>query len=471
MTKIAILADSHLIHAYHKKYDKISEFRRFIDLVLEKKPELIIVLGDFFDKKFTSQGRPISHIEGSKSQIPIVEIIKETKIPWYALLGNHEDKYVLKSLAQSAQNFFYMETDLDRLTKTDETDRLLLETNNSVFWFGNVEINQNYRKKEQLLRKFCQVASRYDSKTKSNVLLLHIDLIRRSASQGLEDNLVKTLADSFKLVINGHEHTYLKKYRKFQNVICVPPSLPTWVFMGRGSVLKYEFKDGKLNPKGNYKDTHGFLILDDDDFTLEFIPFRPIMPTIEVSYDVTGKNLSEIDEEFRRISKTLSQNLIGRYNIQSLIIIPIFTGDMEHLYILDANQILDTISNEVENIEFVDIREEVSKRSSLVIKELGENEIMNTEAIFSQTLDQVKEIQRMLKEKDIQMTDSNIKVIVSKMKDLDKDFFYIKASNKNTQKYISEIIEPLLSEYNDILKASFSASRISNLIEESFKKR
>ncbi len=469
MTKIAILADSHLIHAYHRKYDKIREFKRFINLVMEERPDLILVLGDFFDKKFTSQGRPISHIEGSKNQIPIVDIIKETKIPWYALLGNHEDRNVLKSLAQSAQNFFYMETDLVKLLKINETDRLLLETDNAIFWFANVEINQNYRKKEELLKKFSQVASRYDSKNKKNILLLHIDLIKRSASLGLDDTLIKILSDSFKLVFNGHEHTYIKKYRKFQNVICVPPSLPTWVYMGRGSVLKYDFKEGRLNPRGEFTDKHGFLILNDNDFIVDFVPFRSVMPTIEVDYDVTGKSLSSLDEEWRKISEIMTQSLIGQYNIQSLIVLPIFRGDMEHIYIHDANQILDTISNEVKNIYFVDIREEISKDSSLAIKDLGENEIMNIEAIFAKTLEQIEDIQEKLKEKGIYIRNADAYAIINKMKDLDKDFFYIK--NKNIDKYVSEIIELVLPEYSNILKISFSASKISSLIEESYNKR
>ena len=472
MTKIAILADSHLIYAYHKKYDKIAEFKRFIDLLLNNsKPDIIMVLGDFFDKKFTNQGRPISHIEGSKSQIPIVEIIKSSKIPWYALLGNHEDESVLKSLAQSASNFHYMSTDLEDLVKNKENDKQLLETDNALFWFGNVQIDQSYKKKEELLKKFAQVAARYDSNNKDNILLLHIDLIRRSATIGLEDNIVKTLSNSFKWVITGHEHTYLKKYKKFQNIICVPPSLPTWVSMGRGSILNYKFSEGNLIQKGKYKDIHGFLMLNDEDFKLEYIPFRPTMPTIEVNYDVTGKDLSVIEEDWKNISEAISHELIGKFDIQSIIIIPIFTGKMKHLYTFDVNQVLGALSDEIEEINIVEIREKLLEGSSLSIDELGENEIMNTELVFSRTLKQISIIKVRLEERNIDIEDEKISGLINKIKDLDQNFFYIKTQNKNIRKYVSEIIELLLPNFNEILQKSWTASQITNIIEESFRKR
>ncbi len=341
----------------------------------------------------------------------------------------------------------------------------------AFFWFGNVQTDLNYRKKEELLKKLAQVAVRYDSKNKDNILLLHIDLIRRSASDGLDDNIIKTLSDSFKLVLNGHEHTYQRKYKKFQNVICVPPSLPTWVTMGRGSILNYEFSEGNLVPKGKYKDIHGFLMLNDEDFKLEYIAFRPNMPTIEVNYDVTGKDLSVIEEDWRNISETINHELIGKFDIQSIIIIPIFTGNMEHLYAFDVDQVLGTLSNEIEEINIVDIREKLLEGFSLKIDELGENEIMNIEQIFSRTLEQISKVRERLKEKSIDIEEGKISELINRIKDLDQIFFYTKIQNKTVKKYISEIIELLLPNFNEILEKSWSSTQIINIIEESYEKR
>jgi len=469
MTNIAIIADSHLIHTYHKNYDKIAEFRRFIDKVMESNPDIILVLGDFFDKKYTNQGRPISHIDGSKSQIPIVDIIKSTGIDWYALLGNHEDENILKALAQAAPNFHYMETDLDKLAKAETTDDLLLETDNAVFWFGNVEIDQLYKKKEKQLRRFAQTAVKYDSGGKENILLLHIDLIPRSDSVGLDTSLIKTLSKSFKYVFIGHEHTYQNQYKKLQNIICVPPSIPTWVAMGRGSVLRFRFtSERKLSKQGSFKDMYGFITLEDNNFTHDFTPFKSTMPTIEIEYDVTGKDLSMIDLDWRKISEALSKILIGKYNIQALVIIPVFTGSMEHLYINAVNHVLRKVSNEMEQIEIVDIREKGSK-SELVVSEIGENEILSSEDVFSHTLEQLEFIQNKLKEQKISITDNHLQGIVTKLSALDNEFFHTKGK-KNRWEYISEIVGHLLPNFNEILKKSWTGPDILKIISEVRKK-
>ena len=471
MTKIGILADTHLIHAYHRDYDKIQEFERLVDSIIEQNPNIILVLGDLFDNKFTSQSHPISHIEGSKHQIPIVEIIKNTGIDWYALLGNHEDSMVLKSIAQASPNFYYMKTNPE-ISKNQDVLKYQkpLEIENAILWFANINMDKKFSQKEGELKKFCQSVSKYPNSGKKNILLTHLDFIRRAQNVGLEDNILKTLSTNFDLILNGHEHTYLKKY-KFDNIVIVPPSMPSWIMMGSGSIQNFSYEQNKLVPKNKLKTPHGFLIVDDETLEHQFFPFKPYMPSIEILYDVSGKNLPDIDENWRSIAGEVKTKFVGNEGIASLIIIPIFTGNMEHLYKLDVNRIFQIISNEMDRIFITNMRDRDLVTTSFSIKKTeGEEEFLNIGKVFAKTLEQLENIQEQLKKKEIKISNERITEIILRMKALDRKFFYKRGKN-TINKYISDIIESLLPQFNDILNKSYLPIDIISILEVKVKKK
>lgn len=435
------------------------------------KPCCVIILGDFIDKKLHFQGHPISYIDGSKHQIPIVKIIKSTKINWYALLGNHDDENILKSVSEAADNFYYMETESEKILK--QVERLAennpLETDNLLFWFANIDTNESYLEIEKKINAFCQAVSQYPNHNKKNILLTHLDFVKKG-NIGLENKLLKVISASFDLTLNGHEHTYKKKF-KFENIVFVPPSIPTWVSMGSGSIQNFSFEKYKLIPKTKLKTPHGYLLLDDETITHEFIPFKPKMPTVEVLYNVSDKDLSQIDTDWRRIAEEASSLFIGKEGIRAIIIIPVFTGNMENLYKIDVDRVLQIITNDFDNLYLIDIREKDLVTTSLSINKLeNEEEIINIEKVFTKTIEQVEEIQEQLKDKQIEISNENLLGIIQRIKTQDNKFFYIR-EGKSINQYISDIIEQNLPQFNEILKSNYSLIDIVNILEETLQNR
>ncbi len=472
MNKIAIIADSHLIHIYHPEYDKMEEFKRLVEDIRSQEPIAILVLGDFFDKKFSNQGHPISHVEGAKHQLPITEIIESINVPWYSLLGNHEDESVLKLISRTAKNFNFLLTDpkIGLTAEATEFEKPLV-IDGVRFWFGNIQEKENHRTKELKIKEYCQAASKV-AKDK-NVMLLHMDMVRRGENVGISKELVELLSKNFNLVLNGHEHTYSTKVDGFNNIILVPASLPTWIGIREGLIEKYEYVDKKLKKKNTkLKEPRGYLLLDTDSLKIDFIPFHSTMPAVSILYDVTDKDFVIIGNEWRKIAENLKQQLIGKQNIESLIIIPILTGNLGSLLPFEINSNLEMISNEIPNIHIVDIRKKDLKTPSLDIEAPDETEILNLDGVFTRTLDQAEEIVNKLKTMKISLSSNQVKQILSKMRKEDNDFFFEKGEKgtKNIKEYAAEIVNVLLPDFNEILKKDWKNTDIISIIDSSFEK-
>lgn len=469
MSKIAIIADSHLIHAYHPAYDKMEEFRRLVEDISTKEPEAILVLGDLFDKKFTNQGHPISHVEGAKHQLPMAEIIESIEVPWYSLLGNHEDKAVLKLMSRTAKNFHFLITDpINGLTAEATEFEKPLIIDGVRFWFGNIQEKENHRTKELKIKEYCQVAAKVAKDR--NVLLLHMDMVRRGDNVGINKELVELLSKNFSLVLNGHEHTYSTNVDGFTNVILVPPSMPTWVGIREGLIEKYEYVDRKVERKSTkIKQPHGYLLLDTESLKIDFIPFHSTMPAISLLYDVSDKDLVIIENEWRKIVEVLKHQLIGNYGIKALIVIPILTGNLGSLLPFEINTMLEVISNEVPSVHIVGIRKKDLKTPSLDIEAPDGAEILNLDGVFARTLDQAEEIVERLDQMKISLTSDQVKKIINKMRKEDLDFFFEKGT-KTIKVYVTDIVNVLLPEFNEIFEKDWKNSDILSIIDSSFEK-
>ncbi len=469
MSKIVIIADSHLIHTYHPEYDKMEEFKILVEEIRSQEPVAILVLGDFFDKKFSNQGHPISHVEGARHQLPITEIIESINVPWYSLLGNHEDKSVLKLISRTAKNFNFLLTDPKIGLTTEATDfEKPLIIDGVRFWFGNIQEKENHRIKELKIKEYCQAAAKVSKDC--NVMLLHIDMVRRGEDVGISKELIELLSKNFKLVLNGYEHTYSKKVDGFNNVILVPASMPTWVGIREGLVEKYEYTNEILKKKGTkLQEPHGYLIFDTDTLKIDFIPFHSTMPAVSVLYDVSYKDMVIIENEWRKIVEDLRQQLIGMQNIKSLIIIPILTGSLGSLLPFEINSILELISNEIPDIHIVYTRSKDLRTPSLDIEAPDETEILNLDGVFAKTLDQANVIVKRLNKIKIYFSSDQVKIIINKMRKEDNNFFFEKGA-KNIRVYAADIINVLLPIFNDILKKDWKNTDILSIIDKSFEK-
>lgn len=467
MSKIAIIADPHLVHAYHLEYDKMEEFKRLAEDISSKEPKAILILGDFFDKKFTNQGHPISHIEGAKHQLPISEIIDSIDVPWYALLGNHEDKSVLKLISRTAKNFHFLLTNAKMgLTAGAVESEKPVIIEGIRFWFGNIQEKESHKTKELKIREYCQAAAKL-AKDK-NVMLLHIDMVRRGENVGISKEIIELLSKNFALVLNGHEHTYSKKVDGFTNVILVPPAMPTWIGLREGVIQKFEYVRGEVKKIGNQvKKPHGYLLLETDSLQIDFIPFYAKMPTVSVLYDVSKKDFVIIENDWRKIVENLKDQTIGKNEIESLIIIPILTGNLGSLLPFEINSMLEVISNETQNIHIVDIRKKDLKTPSLDIEAPEEAEILNLDGVFARTLEQAHEIVDKLKTMKISLSSEQVRQIIYKMRKEDQNFFFEKGS-KNIKTYTAEIINIILPEFNEILDKNWKNTDIMSIINNSF---
>jgi len=469
MSKIVILADSHLIHTYHSEYDKMEEFKTLVEDIRSQEPVAIFILGDFFDKKFSNQGHPISHVEGARHQLPITDIIESINVPWFSLLGNHEDKSVLKLISRTAKNFNFLLTDskIGLTPEATEFEKPLI-IDGVRFWFGNIQEKENHRTKELKIKEYCQAAAKV-AKDK-NVLLLHIDMIRRGEDIGIRKELIELLSKNFNLVLNGHEHTYSTKVDGFNNIILVPASMPTWIGIREGLIEKYEYIDEKLKKKGTkLQEPHGYLLLDTDTLKIDFIPFFSTMPAVSLLYDVSDKDLVIIENEWRKIVENLKQQFIGKQNIKSLIIIPILTGNLGSLLPFEINSILELISNEVPDVHIVDIRKKDLKTPSLDIEAPDEIEILNLDGVFAKTLDQAENVVKRLNQMKIFFSSDQVKKIINKMRKEDLNFFFEKGA-KNIKVYAADIVNVLLPEFNEILKKDWKNTDIISIIDNSFEK-
>ncbi len=469
MSKIAVIADTHLIHAYHPEYDKTREFAKLVEDISSHNPVAILVLGDFFDKKPTNQGHPISHVEGAKHQLPVTDIIESTNIPWYSLLGNHEDESVLKLIARTVSNFNFRLTDPKEGLKANAPDIAKPEVLDGVrFWFGDVHEKESHRTKETKLKEYCTAAAKV-SRDK-NVLLLHLDLIRRGEDVGISKELVELLSKNFDLVLNGHEHAFSSKVDGFSNVILAPASLPTWVGLREGLIEKYEFSSKGLEKSSTkVREPRGYLLLDSDTLTLDFVPFHSSMPAVSVSYDVTEKDLIAIGNDWRKIAANLQQELIGTRNIESLVVIPVLTGTLGFLLPFEINSLLEEVSNEIPDIHLVNIRTQELKTPGLDIETPDEAEILNLDGVFAKTLEQAKIVSKKLREKGIELTASHVKKLVEKMRKEDRNFFFEKGS-KTVKVYTAELINTLLPEFNEILNTEWKSADVIHIVTESFEK-
>ena len=244
--------------------------------------------------------------------------------------------------------------------------------------------------------------------------------------------------------------------------------MPTWIGLREGVIQKFEYVSGEVKKIGNQvKKPHGYLLLDTDSLQIDFIPFYAKMPTVSVLYDVSKKDFVIIENDWRKIVENLKDQTIGKNEIESLIIIPILTGNLGSLLPFEINSMLELISNETQNIHIVEIRKKDLRTPSLDIETPEETEILNLDGVFARTLEQADKIVEKLKTMKISLSSEQVRKIIHKMRKEDQNFFFEKGS-KNIKTYTAEIINIILPEFNEILDKNWKNTDIMRIINSSF---
>lgn len=461
MSKIAIMGDTHLLMAFHEKYDKFAEFSRFIEQIQADEPIAIALLGDFVDKRQSLQGRLITWGEGSEYQVKIEKMIETTKIDWYAMNGNHDDERVYPSIEKATQNFKVV-----AITKKGESGSNIdpVEIGNINAWFAPIPHDAAAQVTKEAFQELARRRSAFTKNTKPHVLFLHINMIHRGQDTGIADEILDIIASNFDLVINAHEHMY-GVHKKKKNVIYMPASFPTWVVKDRGFVKKYVFKYGALKETSKFRNPFGYLLLDDETMTVEFKQFSPVMANVEVLYDVTGATIEQIRTDWQTITVDIYQDLIDSGIFTSILVLPVLTGTIEPAISFTVNNEIASVFNAFTNIYvYAYVPDENLVQPSYSIDHLRNDRVPTKETAFQKTKSQVADIVKKLGDKQIDVDPEKIIEIISKVENLGTAFFTLKVKNTNAAKYVGGVIESILPELNSTFGSAIEISSIDTVL-------
>ncbi len=462
MTTIAIVSDAHVVHKYHDAYDKSKEFDRFVKKVLEQEPEVIIALGDMVDEKFTDQGRPISYPEGAKAQFPFVETVNKSNIPWYVLLGNHDDRDIFKTIEQSCGKLKVYATDPSKIGTPGAADcERPLVFDGVAFWFVPESTMWSEKRKMEVLHEFFATKARY-LKAKKHVLLLHSDVVRRG-EKGLSKQNVDTISKQFDLTLCGHEHEYAKVLNK-PNVLCVPASFPTGVKKNSNPARKYKHSRSGLAVQQDWEEPFGFVMLDTVTLKSNFIEFNPSACTVEVEYDITDKETNQVKEDWKVILDSVKRDVIDSAKYSLVLVMPIIVGKMELLTKITLSNDLDQVVNTYQSLFVTEPRYEKAVIIGQSLEEDVQSPDLSQEAVFDRVKEQIDSVVALLREKGVVIDERKVVAAIEVMAD-SKETFFEKKGNK-TQKDLSvSITKKLLPFFKEHFNMSMKEADIVNIID------
>ena len=447
MTKVVIIADSHLVHKYHPAFDKTKEFDRFIDQVLKENPAAIIALGDVIDEKYTDQGHPISYPDGARIQFPVVDTIKRTGMDWYVLLGNHDDPAVFKIIEQATGMLKVYTTDpVAMIQEKPASEQIPLVIDQVAFWFAPLSYKWTEERKMELLRQYFEVKARY-KKAKKHVLLLHCDIIRRAPLLGFSKESLEQITKNFNVVLCGHEHEY-GPVESLSTFLCVPATFPTGVKKNSNPARKYKYDDHKLEVTQDWAEPFGYLLFDTESLACDKKTFHPSACTVEVEYNVSGKDMIAIKQEWQTILSRISADAINTGQYSTVLVMPVISGTMERLMKVTVEKDLQDVGEKYEGIYVVEPRYgeiDVKSNSFEDFERLPE---VSLDAVVTRTTQQTGAIQKKLKDLGIKMSQKGIIHAIQVMTNREEEFFQKKGTHK-------EITLKLVKQMSDFMKEEF----------------
>lgn len=307
--RIAFISDAHLFQNFLENYDPLQDFERVLADVKQKQPDLVLVAGDMFDYKKTTTTY-LRHYEGEGLMIRIRRILKKTKLPMYAIRGNHEKEEVLIGLKQTVDNFHYVKNDW---VDFDDVSIYFMETH------FEGEVYEPSISSQILQQVISSVSRMKDGKRK--IILTHETFAPFDNS--LPEEIIKKISEVFDWVVNGHMHMWNPTAYGLDNVITLPALLPSRVVLGKYWMERYEWGSEGNSPRAlTQPSPFGYVILDVERRELMFYPFNPSKKIVEISIDVTNLSIKEVIDRFKKVL----DEIIRRNDKDSLIILPEIHG-------------------------------------------------------------------------------------------------------------------------------------------------
>ena len=305
--KLAIISDAHLFQSFMKNYDPLYDFKVALQKIKEENnPDALLIAGDMFDCKKTASAY-LRHYEGEGLMMKVRDILKEFKIPTYAIRGNHEKEEVLRGLSQTVENFHYIRNDW---VKLGDVWVYFMDTHFEGELYEPSAVSQ-------IIQKLTSAV-----KTEEIKILLSHETFAPFPSC-LPKEAIEKARRVFDWIINGHMHTWNSDAYGLKNVMTLPSLLPSRLRLGKYWIERYiwEVDDGK--PEFEKKESpFGYVILDTETGSVECHTFMPSRRIMEISIDVTNLSLKNVLDRFREILKGIDE----RKDKNSLIILPEIHG-------------------------------------------------------------------------------------------------------------------------------------------------
>jgi predicted phosphodiesterase len=248
----------------------LENFQQSLSLVEKDKPDAIILAGDMFDYR-TKSGQRVAHREGEKYMAKIRtafdQITDNLRCKAYSLKGNHDSEAVLKSTEKALKGkFIFVKNTLIDICGV-----------NTFF------LNSNYQ------QGFYEI-SLDNIPSGADQAIIH-ESVPVWTVQGLSQETIKNLGSRFKLMINGHMHSFVEKACNLPNLCLAPALLPSREIKGNWMV-SYE-APGPLEPKTRLT-PFGYLLIEDEG--INFKPYEPsqIVVRVKLKADKTEALLADL---------------------------------------------------------------------------------------------------------------------------------------------------------------------------------
>ena len=287
MVIIAIVSDAHLLMQAEWLEDEsqitvegkevIENFERAINELKKKKPDVVLLAGDIFDYR-TKSRRRVAHREGEKYMIRVRAVLEQLaddlNCKIYALKGNHDSEPVLKSTEKALKGKFVY---------SGHRTKKIADLN--VFF-----MNSHY------------VPGLYDIPLervpeKGDLLVMHESAPLWGVPAPSEENF-RALCKHFKLVFNGHMHSFQPKAMGIPNLFMVPAFVPSREIKNNW-MLKYKYPNN-LEPEVR-ETPFGFILLKDGE--VKFQPYNPLQTVVRV--EIRGKKAEDFINGIKDIYEIL----------------------------------------------------------------------------------------------------------------------------------------------------------------------
>jgi UDP-2,3-diacylglucosamine pyrophosphatase LpxH len=266
LTRLAVLSDAHLLmqadwveneeQLTREGNEVLENFEQALFLVEKDKPDAIVLAGDMFDYR-TKTGQRVAHREGekymAKVRTALDQITDNLRCKTYSLKGNHDSEAVLRSTEKALKGkFLYVKN-----------------TSVDVCGINTFFLNSNYQ------QGFYDI-SLDGIPNKADNAIIH-ESVPMWAVQGLSRETVERLATRFRIMINGHMHSFIERACNLPNFFLAPALVPSREI--KGNWMVYFEAPGNLEPKTR-QTPFGYLLVEDERIT--FKPYEPSQIVVKI---------------------------------------------------------------------------------------------------------------------------------------------------------------------------------------------